>query len=53
TKGSAECLGITDKYGTIEKNKFADFLVLDSNPLDNIDTLFNINSVYKLGKKVK
>ena len=53
TKGSAECLGITDKYGTIEKDKFADFLVLDSNPLDNIDTLFNINSVYKLGKKVK
>src|SRR6056297_627025 len=53
TKASAECLGILDKYGTIEKDKFADFLVLDKNPVENIDTLFNIDSIYKLGKKVK
>lgn len=52
TKGSADCLGILDDYGTLESGKFADFLVLDDNPLDNLDTLFNINSVYKLGKKV-
>ena len=53
TKSSADLLGILDNYGTLEKGKFADFLVLDENPLDNLDTLFNINSVYKLGKKVK
>jgi imidazolonepropionase-like amidohydrolase len=52
TKGSADCLGILDNYGTLEEGKFADFLVLDENPLDNLDTLFNINSVYKLGRKV-
>lgn len=52
TKGSADCLGILDDYGTLESGKFADFIVLDDNPLDNLDTLFNINSVYKLGKKV-
>jgi imidazolonepropionase-like amidohydrolase len=52
TKGSADCLGIMDNYGTLEERKFADFLVLDENPLDNLDTLFNINSVYKLGRKV-
>ncbi|HHV38740.1 MAG TPA: amidohydrolase family protein [Tepidimicrobium sp.] len=53
TKTSAELLGIDDKYGTLEEGKFADFLVLDENPLENLDTLFNINSVYKLGKLVK
>ncbi len=53
TKSSADLLGILDKYGTLEEGKYADFLVLDENPLDNLETLFNINSVYKLGKKVK
>lgn len=53
TKGSADCLGILDNYGTLEEGKFADFLVLDENPLDNLDTLFDINSVYKLGRKVR
>lgn len=52
TKSSAELLGIIDNYGTLEKGKFADFLVLDEDPTENLDTLFNLNSVYKLGKKV-
>lgn len=51
TKGSADCLGILENYGTLEEGKFADFLVLDENPLDNLDTLFDINAVYKLGRK--
>lgn len=53
TKNAAELLGIDENYGTLEKGKFADFLVLDENPLDNLDTLFNINRVYKLGKLVE
>lgn len=53
TKSSADLLGILDNYGTLEEGKFADFLVLNENPIDNIDTLFGINSVYKLGNKVK
>lgn len=53
TKSSADLLGILDDYGTLEEGKFADFLVLDENPIDNLDTLFDINSVYKLGKKVE
>ncbi len=53
TKISAELLGIDEEYGTLEEGKFADFLVLDENPLDNLDALFNINSVYKLGSLVK
>lgn len=53
TKNSAECLGIEKEYGTLEKDKFADFIVLDENPLDKLDTLLNVKEVYKLGKKVK
>ncbi|MBU5438120.1 amidohydrolase family protein [Tissierella sp. MSJ-40] len=53
TKTAAELLGVNNNYGTLEEGKFADFLVLDENPLNNLDTLFNINSVYKAGKLVK
>ena len=53
TRNGAECLGIDKDYGTIERGKFADFIVLDENPLENIDALFDVKSVYKLGKKVK
>ncbi len=53
TRSSADLLGILDNYGTLEEGKYADFLVLNENPLDNLDTLFDLGSIYKLGKKVK
>lgn len=53
TKVSAELLGIDNEYGTLEEGKKADFLVLKENPLENLDTLFDIEGVYKLGKLVK
>ena len=53
TKVSSELLGINEKYGTLEVGKMADFIVLDENPLNNIETLLNVNQVYKGGKLVK
>ncbi|MBR5473901.1 MAG: amidohydrolase family protein [Lachnospiraceae bacterium] len=53
TKISAEVLGIEADYGTLEPGKHADFLVLQENPLENIETLRNICEVYQFGNKVK
>lgn len=53
TKNSADLLDILDEYGTLEEDKFADFLVLDENPLEDIETLSRINRVYKKGREVK
>lgn len=50
TKGSSELIGIEDKYGTLEKDKYANFIILSENPLENIETIQNPVSVYKKGK---
>ena len=53
TKNAADLLGISQRYGTLEKGKAADFLVLGANPIDNIEALQNnLERVYKLGKLV-
>lgn len=53
TKTAAELLGVDSGYGTLEEGKTADFLVLKENPLDNIETLMDIEKVYKNGKTVE
>lgn len=52
TRYAAECLGLDDR-GTLEVGKKADFIVLDESPLDNINTLSNVQQIYKAGKKIK
>lgn len=52
TKTAAELLGV-DSVGTLEDGKAADFIVLKANPLDDIDTLLDVESVYKAGKLVE
>lgn len=52
TKISAEVLNVAQKYGTLEPGKKADFLILDENPLHNLETYRHIHSVYKNGKKI-
>ena len=53
TKTASELLGINEKYGTLESGKMADFIILDENPLNNIEVLLNVKEVYKGGKLVK
>ncbi|MQS97079.1 metal-dependent hydrolase family protein [Companilactobacillus halodurans] len=54
TKYAAELLGITDNYGSLDVDKFADFLVLDENPLEDIKAVQQKDKqVYKKGQLVK
>jgi imidazolonepropionase-like amidohydrolase len=50
TINPAEYLGIQDSLGTIEENKIADLVLLDANPLKNINNTQKINAVIINGK---
>jgi imidazolonepropionase-like amidohydrolase len=52
TKSSAAYLGASKDLGTIEKGKWADFLVLTANPLVNIRNTRTIEAVYIAGNQV-
>jgi len=49
TKIGAECIGIQDKLGTIEKGKIADIIGVHGNPLTDITALKRIKFVMKDG----
>lgn len=51
TGGAAKVLGAKD-IGTLEGAKWADFVVLDANPLQDINNTRKINAVYIAGQKV-
>jgi imidazolonepropionase-like amidohydrolase len=51
TRNAAALIGITDT-GTIAARKTADFLVLDANPLDDINNTRRMNAVYLRGAQV-
>lgn len=53
TSVAAEMLQVDKRYGSLEKGKKADFIVLEENPLTNIETLENVIHVYKHGMQVK
>jgi imidazolonepropionase-like amidohydrolase len=50
TTNPAEFLGKLQNQGTIEQGKFADLLLLDANPLDNIHNTQKIRAVILRGK---
>jgi imidazolonepropionase-like amidohydrolase len=52
TSGAAKAVHISDKVGTVEKGKWADFLVLTANPLDDIRNTRKIESVWIGGVRV-
>ena len=46
----AEALGKDDRLGTVEPGKFADMVVLDADPLEEIQNLKKIHLVVQDGK---
>jgi imidazolonepropionase-like amidohydrolase len=52
TGAAAKALKVSD-VGTLEKGKWADFVVYDKNPLDDIRNTETINAVYVAGNEVK
>jgi len=55
TLRGAEALGRQDELGTLEKGKIADILIVDGNPLGNIDVLLDrrrIKKIIKAGREM-
>ncbi|KAF9658508.1 amidohydrolase family protein [Tenacibaculum sp. ZH5_bin.1] len=50
TRLGAEWLEISDKIGTIETGKFADLILLNENPLENISNTSKISGVFVNGQ---
>ncbi|HIM37334.1 MAG TPA: amidohydrolase family protein, partial [Dehalococcoidia bacterium] len=52
TKNAAQLCGVGDDNGTVESGKIADLIVVDQNPLDDIQNLQNPLLVLKDGRIV-
>jgi imidazolonepropionase-like amidohydrolase len=52
TRDAARCMRLDRDLGTIEPDKWADFVVLDTDPLSNISNVRRIASVWIAGNKV-
>lgn len=50
TLGAADCLGLQGKIGSIEVGKTADLVLLDGNPLANIETVRQVAGVMIRGR---
>ena len=49
TINPAQYLGREDTMGTVEPGRNADLVVLDANPLENVENLHRINAVVRAG----
>jgi len=52
TMGGAELMELTDKLGSISEGKFADMVVVDGKPDQDIEDIYEVAEVYKEGKRV-
>ena len=53
TSEAARCLQVDDKIGSLESGKWADFVVLGANPLENIHNTRSIESVWIGGSAIQ
>ena len=51
SKGASEALGISKEFGTLGIGKTADLLMLERNPLENINHMRSIQAIYLGGKR--
>lgn len=49
TKNAAEVCGLGRELGTLEPGKIADILVIDGNPVDDLENLTRVRLVIKEG----
>jgi imidazolonepropionase-like amidohydrolase len=52
TGGAARCMGLDAELGTLVPGKWADFLVLGADPLEDIDNTKTLESVWIAGSRV-
>jgi imidazolonepropionase-like amidohydrolase len=52
TRDAARCWKVDHDLGTLESGKWADFIVLDADPLANISNMRKIHDVYIAGNRV-
>ena len=52
TSNGAKLLKASDQFGAIEKGKWADLMVLNGNPLDDIKNTRKIDSIWIAGNRV-
>lgn len=52
TRNAADLIGLGDRVGTLEEGKWADIVVLEGNPLEDIGQVANVSEVLKKGQPV-
>ena len=53
TGDAAKSLGIDDVTGTLEPGKAADLIVVDGNPAERVDDLWNVEEVFLAGRRIE